>query len=323
MATALKTFWWTKPSGSYGEVRAATAADARKKKPGAKIHTKPPYSWITPTRAPKKATAKKTAKKTSRAPKKTSRPTKKAAPKKTSRAPRPKAPPKKTSRAPAKRAAPRKAAKKRAPRAPSHPDLRSETTIEEKSIAEAHRLLAKWKIPGYEVIFSEKARFRRTMGLCNMRDRVITFSRLLWDRATPEQRQTTVIHEVAHAVVRDDHGPLVNSHGAEWKSQMRQMGIPKPQAKHTVPTHGLSGRRDMVAVVCGGCGAFDMSVKRLKRRGATARSNSQWTGLTCTGRCAGKLNFLSDGDRNRFKRLVSALASNGRSELVSVCGCGG
>lgn len=42
----LKTFYWTRSNGSYGSVRAASVADARKKKPGAKIHTRPPYGWM-------------------------------------------------------------------------------------------------------------------------------------------------------------------------------------------------------------------------------------------------------------------------------------
>lgn len=42
----LKTFYWTRSDGRYGTVKAASAAEARKKKRGAKIHTRKPFAWM-------------------------------------------------------------------------------------------------------------------------------------------------------------------------------------------------------------------------------------------------------------------------------------
>jgi len=44
--SSLHTFWWTRRDGTYGKVRATSVADAKRKKPGAKIHKKSPYGWM-------------------------------------------------------------------------------------------------------------------------------------------------------------------------------------------------------------------------------------------------------------------------------------
>jgi len=71
-------------------------------------------------------------------------------------------------------------------------------------------------IPGWTFAFNRQ---RRTLGLCRYRERRIELSRhhaLQGDLAAAE---TTLIHEIAHALV----GPRT-AHGPRWKAQMRVLG---------------------------------------------------------------------------------------------------
>lgn len=71
-------------------------------------------------------------------------------------------------------------------------------------------------IPGWSFAFNRQ---RRTLGLCRYRERRIELSRhqaLQGDLATAE---TTLIHEIAHALA----GPRTG-HGPRWKAQMRALG---------------------------------------------------------------------------------------------------
>lgn len=267
----MAVFWWTKSNGSYGRVDASSAAEARRKKPGAKIHAKPPYSWLSPS------------------PRRTSRKVKKAPAKKTSR-PR-KAPAKKTSR---KRITNRPAPRKQTA-APK--ESRSETNPEQQAIADTHRLLAQWKVPGYTAVFSNK--LTSSMGNVNHRSKVVKYSRPIWQRATPDERKNTVIHEVAHAVVAHFHGrqPGV-SHGAKWKRQMRAMGVKKPQRCHRVSTKGLGRTRsDTVAIRCCG-GEHRMTIKRLRRALAAGGH------CLCRGGGKDKIQFATQADKDRFERSL-------------------
>jgi len=281
-------FWWTRPDGSYGKIRAASAADARKKRPGAKIHSKPPFSWMPSSpRAPVKR--KRTSKKAAAPKKRTSRP----AVTRRKRVSRPAT--RKTSRP----AAPRKAA---APK-----ESRSETNPEQKALAETHRLLAQWKVPGYAAVFSN--RLTSSMGRVNHRSKVITYSRPIWERATAEDRRVTVIHEVAHAIVAHFHGRAPGvSHGAQWKRQMRAMGIKKPQRCHKVSTEGLKRqRRDTVAVTC--CGnEFRVTLKRLHRSLASGAR------CKCRGGGTDAISFATKQDEARYQRYTQPLRAN-----VSIC----
>jgi predicted SprT family Zn-dependent metalloprotease len=228
MPAATRTFFWTRADGAYGTVRAVDIQDARRKKPSAKIHTKVP-SWME-SRPRQTSRTRKAAvgKKAAPAPKK-----------KTSRsaAPAP-APKKKTSRS--RKAATRDAAPtkktptldRQAVHESQHPE--SETLSEQKAIALAHRLLAEWNVAGHSVEFSGERRMRRAAGLYLGQQKRILYSRLVWPMISAADQRDTVIHEVAHAIVRDRHGVGVQSHGAEWRAQMRAMGIKNPRAKLVV-----------------------------------------------------------------------------------------
>lgn len=178
-------------------------------------------------------------------------------------------------------------------------EVRSETNTEQQAIAEAHRLLAKWKVPGYTAAFSN--RMTSSMGKVNHRTKVITFSRPLWERASPSERKETVIHEIAHAVVAHFHGrkPGV-SHGKEWKRQMRAMGIRNPRRTHAVSRAGLKRTRsDTISVTC--CGVkHRITLKRLARIGGTGGR------CRCKGGGTDEIRFATKADRDRFERYMAA-----------------
>ncbi len=88
----------------------------------------------------------------------------------------------------------------------------------------------------------------------------IRFSVKLWPRATPEQRRSTVIHEVCHLVCayQAHAGGQVRPkvHGVEWGMLMRRCGVP-PDRTHNVKCDDLN-RRQWVGVGCE-CGGFNIT----------------------------------------------------------------
>ena len=70
---------------------------------------------------------------------------------------------------------------------------------------------------------------------------VIFSASALWRRATPSERQNTVIHEAAHVLANEAAGTNVG-HGRQWKFMMITLGA-KPERCHTVNRDGLRRRR--------------------------------------------------------------------------------
>ena len=66
----------------------------------------------------------------------------------------------------------------------------------------------------------------------------LKFSEPLWPRATPAERETTIIHEVAHIVANVEAKtkglPLPPSHGKEWQVVMQRAGVAEPKQYHNV-----------------------------------------------------------------------------------------
>lgn len=127
------------------------------------------------------------------------------------------------------------------------------------AIDQTRDLLRRWGVTGWTVTFNRRQ--TRAMGLANLRAKTIKYSPQLWERATAAQRSQTVIHEVAHAIVREQYGYSVKPHGKEWKAQMRAMGV-EPRRTHSVSREGLKRKRkDTIEMVC--CGKqFRVTLKR-------------------------------------------------------------
>jgi len=197
---------------------------------------------------------------------------------------------------PSRKASPRKTSKKKTSsrkpvrRVSSGVARKPAKSSEATAIADTQRLLRRWMVPrAYAVKFSDAQ--TSAMGKVNYRSRTISYSRPLWERATPTQRAEVVIHEVAHAVVEAFQGRTFGvQHGEAWKKQMRAMGIRQPSAYHTVSREGLKRTRaDTIDVLC--CGtAFRMTVKKA----------TQLSSLRCRG-CKEPPRIPSAADRKRVE----------------------
>ena len=94
----------------------------------------------------------------------------------------------------------------------------------------------------------------------------IRFSPLLWNRASPEERRETVIHEACHIVAercarRTGRGKA--GHGPIWKRYMKIAGA-KGDRCHTVNRDGLKRKQKRVEAYCG-CRTWQLTQNRATR----------------------------------------------------------
>ena len=89
----------------------------------------------------------------------------------------------------------------------------------------------------------------------------VRFSPVLWDRATPEERRETVIHEACHIVAEKNHPGA--SHGPVWKRYMRQAGA-KGDRCHNVNRDGLRRKQKRVKAYCS-CRSWELTQNRATR----------------------------------------------------------
>lgn len=80
----------------------------------------------------------------------------------------------------------------------------------------AQDLLALHQLHGWEV---QLDRARRRAGLCDERNRRISVSRHLMALYSEAEVRETLLHEIAHALVGNQHG-----HDAVWAAKARQIG---------------------------------------------------------------------------------------------------
>lgn len=73
----------------------------------------------------------------------------------------------------------------------------------------------------------------------------------LWERATPEERRQTSIHEAAHALANIIHRKGCG-HGPEWKAIMVRLGA-TPDRCHSVSTAGIRKRATYFVLPCPRC----------------------------------------------------------------------
>jgi SprT protein len=102
--------------------------------------------------------------------------------------------------------------------------------------------------------FKFNKRFTKRLGDANANTRTIRFSTLLWERASEEQRKETVIHETCHIVayykawMQKQH--ILDSHGKEWVTAMKNAGYDSPNKYHKVNRAGLKKKYSAYYVAC-------------------------------------------------------------------------
>lgn len=74
------------------------------------------------------------------------------------------------------------------------------------------------------------------------------FSCPLWLRATPEQRDETIVHEICHVLDYILNGKS-NGHNRVWKQLMIKCGYP-PKRCHNIDRTGIARRNKRVAASC-------------------------------------------------------------------------
>jgi len=102
-----------------------------------------------------------------------------------------------------------------------------EETIEEAGRA-YHRI---FEMP--EIQFKKRGRVAGTANCYYFR---LNFNNQLLDKNFEHFLRSIVVHEVAHLVCDRVYGPSVASHGSEWGSVMRALGISNPERCHSYKT---------------------------------------------------------------------------------------
>lgn len=80
---------------------------------------------------------------------------------------------------------------------------------------------------------------------------------------TEEQVRDTVLHEYAHLVVNEMHGPSAKPHGKEWRAVMKRLGA-KAKATHDYPVERRYQARRIV-YRCTACGYLLLRARPLRR----------------------------------------------------------
>jgi len=100
----------------------------------------------------------------------------------------------------------------------------------------------------------------RRFGCCHVRTRRITVSRPLAEVNGEDHARETILHEIAHAIVWEEHGPKASAHGPEWVAVAQEIG-----AQPTVCGDGIMVEPPLVGT-CPGC---NFKVRRHRRRRAS------------------------------------------------------
>ena len=114
-------------------------------------------------------------------------------------------------------------------------------------------------------------RFKSRLGDANLKTNVLRFSAVLWNKATPEQKQNTVKHETSHLITHKLYGKVPH-HGSHWKQVMLRAGqIP-------TRTHNVQSVQKTIDVICTGCKQI---IKMGLRRYARMRNGQRYLCRNC------------------------------------------
>jgi predicted SprT family Zn-dependent metalloprotease len=130
-------------------------------------------------------------------------------------------------------------------------------------------------------------RMRTRAGVANEPDAKIALNARLLARH-PDEVLPTLVHELAHLVRFDRHGPTRRPHGARWRRLMVLAGFP-PTACHRMDVGDLAVRRAAWLYRCATC-AREYRVGSLRHR--RLERNARAYGCSCR-RPLARLEFLT------------------------------
>ena len=107
-------------------------------------------------------------------------------------------------------------------------------------------------------------RFTRRMGDASPMLRRTRYSKPLWPLASPEEREETVRHEVAHVLANIKYGANC-AHDRRWQAMHRACGGKKGRT-HNVDRGSLGRKQARFAVPCPGCSRVHSVSKSMRTK---------------------------------------------------------
>lgn len=107
----------------------------------------------------------------------------------------------------------------------------ADTTRRKQVRDETFKLLTENGLEGWKVRFNPK--LSRALGRCIPSQKTIEYQPRYMQQNGWEQVNTTIKHEVAHAISTSRYGRLGGGHGAAWARIARELGLENPSAINT------------------------------------------------------------------------------------------
>jgi len=137
------------------------------------------------------------------------------------------------------------------------------------SLLKEHGLSERWSFKFDKAV--------RRFGCCKTSQKLITLSRKLTElnlNYNPEKIHDVILHEIAHALVREKYGHNVQSHGVEWKAACIKIGASPERCYSANEVETIQGKYKYACKHCG----REVFYHRMKKR------------LTACGECCKTLN---------------------------------
>lgn len=105
-----------------------------------------------------------------------------------------------------------------------------------------------------------KDRFTARMGDANYSRMRIRLSTPLFSRASVEDQEDTVVHEMCHIIARHTYKYPIKPHGREWQLSMVRAGY-KPTRTHSVDRTGLKRKSTKTQEASCSCAVHKITIK--------------------------------------------------------------
>lgn len=127
----------------------------------------------------------------------------------------------------------------------------------------------------------------RIAGTAQYSTNTIRLNPVFLNAHTEQFIKQTVAHEYAHLAAQKKYGAFIEAHGAEWKREMRNLGIPPSRChQYTVPKGVKAGKQTVkFDLVCAKCNTVMQVGAKTRNNILTGRSSYTHS------KCGGKLSL--------------------------------